>query len=233
MGAFALKQNHLQYTNLFISNFANISRRFNLPDVLIKYRISQKKTIMKKVNYLILCLLSLAFVACDSDPEPEPKSHASFTFKAKASHDLLTYSNPIAIYTNHYGVKETIALTKEYWQIDNPNGGSSLIYCCIINKEYDFLPAQNELEIQFIPNGKYPDDLKSTILNSDLTCSASALTKDGSIISYIEQSTNIKIDINIGGTENNGYSKEQFENEIKENSRVVKIGINDNGEIIK
>lgn len=49
----------------------------------------------------------------------------------------------------------------------------------------------------------------------------------------IEQSTNIKIDINIGGTENNGYSKEQFENEIKENSRVVKIGINDNGEIIK
>lgn len=188
---------------------------------------------MRKVLNIILCILWISLTVCCDDNNNTPKIYASFTFKAKASHDLLTYSNPIAIYTNHYGVKETIALTKEYWQIDNPNGGSSLIYCCTINKEYDFLPAKNELEIQFIPNGKYPDDLKSTILNSDLTCSASALTKDGSIISYIEQSTNIKIDINIGGTENNGYSKEQFENEIKENSRVVKIGINDNGEIIK
>lgn len=187
---------------------------------------------MKKVIYLILCLLSLTFMAC-SDPAPEPESKACFTFKAKASHDLLTYSNPIAIYTNHYGVKETIALTKEYWQIDNPNGGSSLIYCCIINKEYDFLPAQNELEIQFIPNGKYPDDLKSAILNSDLTCSASALTKDGKIIYFFENSTNIKIEINIGGTENNKTSKEEFENDIKANSRVVKIGINENGSIIK
>ncbi len=172
-------------------------------------------------------------MACPSDPDPEPKSHASFTFKAEASDDLLTYSNPIAIYTNHYGEKETIQLTKEYWQIDDQNDGSSLIYYCTINKEYDFLPAKNELEIQFIPNGKYPDDLKSAILNSELTCSASALTKEGKIIYLFENSTNIKIDINIGGTENNDISKEKFENEIKENSRVVKIGINEDGDIIK
>jgi len=171
-------------------------------------------------------------MACP-DSDPDQKSHASFTFKAKASDDLLTYSNPIAIYRNHYGEKETIQLTKEYWQIDDPNDDSSLKFSCNINKEYDFLPAKNELEIQFIPNGKYPDDLKSAILNSDLTCSASALTKDGKIIYFFENSTNIKIEINIGGTENNKTSKEEFENDIKANSRVVKIGINENGSIIK
>lgn len=186
---------------------------------------------MKHIFYYIIALLCLNLTACDPthDIVPKYESYASFEFKLTASQDLLLYSTPVAIYTDNAGAKDTTELPIEYWKTNNVPNTISTYNTYTIYKYYNSLPAINELEIHFIPNGTYPDNTEETKLHSNLSCSCTAQTEDGAKIIFNE----LSIDININITEQGNSTTEEWEKEIKKKSRSIRIGVDKDGKIIK
>lgn len=181
--------------------------------------------IMKKVLYLFMCFLSYGLVSCEDDYEFNWKEDVNFNFVIEASNDLLSYSNPIAIYTDNFGVTDTIELAKENWS-EIPESNSTK-YSYKILKHYDFLPANNKLEIQFAPNEVYPEDSDSFILYSNIYCITTATTKEGKTVIGLHECLNIDIDINTEGTESD--ANENWDNQLKKKTRLLEIGLDKSG----
>lgn len=184
---------------------------------------------MKKALYLFMCFLSYGLVSCGDDYEfihtITYSEKADFHFQIEASKDLLSYSNPIAICTDHFGVTDTIELVKEKW-VEIPETYLNK-YKYKISKNYDFLPANSKMEIQFVSNGVYPEDVDSLRLYSILSCSIVGITKEGKYTIQTVHSFDTDIDINTEGTESD--ANENWNYQLKKITRRLEIGMDENG----
>lgn len=184
-----------------------------------------------KIAYLALLLsVCLVHIGCSEDDDNNgSKESLSLNFKIEASKDLIENSDPMAVYTNHFGKKDTIMLKSDMWESDENSSSEINTHTCVISKNYNFLPVNNSLAVIFVPKEGMPDNPQDKILYSNLTYTGAVLTETGTNKFLTFNSTDINIDINIGGGSKDEFTPEEWAENIKSKSRTLKVSVDKDG----